>query len=390
MSSQPPPTSSSKPNWFVAEQVTLIFLFVIAAIIAYKNAADDGGSAFVILLALGVIGLAAWLVSLIIAAFANHAGKLKDQLIWIPVLHVALIVYAGFSISMVPETPSADPETPAAPTFEEYKASAIDPDPRALARTADSEFKGKIVHLTGTVIQVVGKGDELRVHLNDASGQESSIYVYVFRKDSAGTLLENDKLELWGTVLGNFTYTNLLGGETTAPSVQSEYLQLLSSAQPGSDASMPGSRSNPLPIGTEMTYNIQKTIEQYQATFKMEQAVRGDKAWAMIHKANPYNEPPSEGYEYLLVKLKVAIVNNAKPDAAVTINAIHFTLVSSSGKDYDSASVIAPEPELDASMYAGAENTGWAAFQVKTDDPHPLLAFSRNYDGTGGIWFKTD
>lgn len=148
------------------------------------------------------------------------------------------------------------------------------------------------------------------------------------------------------------------------------------------------SRNNPAPIGTTVTATINDILQEYQATFKVEQVVRGDEAWTMIQQANMFNPPPSEGHEYILVKLTVEILKNSKPDATVRINGVSFTLVSESGKDYDYASVVEPKPALDANLYVGASNTGWAAFEVKTDDANPLLTFGRNYDGTGGIWLK--
>jgi len=42
---------------------------------------------------------------------------------------------------------------------------------------------------------------------------------------------------------------------------------------------------------------------------------------------------------------------------------------------------------LDGHLYKGASSEGWDAFIVKKGDLSPKLAFGRNYDGTGGIWF---
>jgi hypothetical protein len=149
-------------------------------------------------------------------------------------------------------------------------------------------------------------------------------------------------------------------------------------------------RSNPAPIGTTVTFTKKDIMDDYQANFNIEQVVRGDEARTMIQQANQFNDAPAEGYEYMLVKITVGITKNAKADATVDINGVSFKLVSSSGKDYDVVIVVEPDPKLDANLYAGASNTGWAAFQVKTDDTNPLLTFGRNYDGTGGAWFKTN
>ncbi len=166
---------------------------------------------------------------------------------------------------------------------------------------------------------------------------------------------------------------------------------LLGEDKPATPASNTGlSRSNPAPIGTMVTSSIKNLLDDYQATFKVEQVVRGDEAWTMIQQANMFNSAPADGYEYMLVKLSVGITKNANPDAKVDINGVSFTLVSESGKDYDYVSVVAPEPKLNANLYVGASNTGWAVYQVKTDDANPLLSFGRKYDGTGGVWLKVN
>jgi len=158
----------------------------------------------------------------------------------------------------------------------------------------------------------------------------------------------------------------------------------------GSASEVGHSRANPAPIGTTVTGTIKTVLEQYTATFKVEEVVRGEDAWKMVQQANMFNDEPADGYEYLLAKISVGITKNAKPDATVDINGVSFTLVSSGGKDYDPVLVVPPDPRLDAKLYEGASNTGWAVFQVKTDDANPLLTFGRNYDGTGGVWFKTN
>jgi len=44
--------------------------------------------------------------------------------------------------------------------------------------------------------------------------------------------------------------------------------------------------------------------------------------------------------------------------------------------------------KINAELYEGATHEGWAAFIVKKDDKTPKIAYGRNYDGSGGIWFR--
>jgi len=48
---------------------------------------------------------------------------------------------------------------------------------------------------------------------------------------------------------------------------------------------------------------------------------------------------------------------------------------------------VEPDPSVEARLYPGARHAGWVVLQVKKYD-RPLLTFGRDFNGTGGIWFK--
>jgi len=150
-----------------------------------------------------------------------------------------------------------------------------------------------------------------------------------------------------------------------------------------------GNRKNPAALGTELSFTVKNTLDSYKGKISIEQVIRGEEALMQVQDANMFNDAPDEGYEYMLAKINIAITDNANDDKVVDISQADFTLVSSSGKDYNRKSVVAPEPSIDASLYKGASNNGWAVFQVKKDDANPVITFGRKYDGTGGVWFKT-
>ncbi|SFI59210.1 protein of unknown function [Paenibacillus sp. UNC496MF] len=147
------------------------------------------------------------------------------------------------------------------------------------------------------------------------------------------------------------------------------------------------SRSNPAPLGTTVTYSVKDYSDSYTGQLTLEEVIRGDRAWQMIHEENQFNDPAPDGYEYVLAKINVKVVKNNEKDAQVRFNSYSFTLVSSQGKDYEKASVVTPD-ELEASLYEGASDSGYAAFLVKKADANPLIAFGRDYDGKGGVWLK--
>lgn len=157
------------------------------------------------------------------------------------------------------------------------------------------------------------------------------------------------------------------------------------------DASAVGlSRNNPAPLGTKTLFQKESFLGKYEGEISINEVIRGDAAWKLIHDANNINDAPADGKEYILAKVYVKITNTEKPESAVDLSKVDFTLVSTQGKDYDAAlMVIEPKPSIRASLYAGAENTGWVAFQVDKTDAAPLITYAREYDGTGGVWFKT-
>lgn len=147
------------------------------------------------------------------------------------------------------------------------------------------------------------------------------------------------------------------------------------------------SYSKPAPIGTMQTLSRADILQTYTVETKVTQTVRGTEAWSMVEAANMFNEPAPEGYEYLLAKIYLK-VNNIDAGQQFNLYEQSYTLVSSTGKDYDSSFVVSPSPSIDAELYEGASNEGWVVFIVKTDDTTPKIAFERDYDGSGGLWFK--
>lgn len=100
---------------------------------------------------------------------------------------------------------------------------------------------------------------------------------------------------------------------------------------------------------------------------------RGEEAWSAIHAANMFNEPPPEGMEYLLVKIHV--VSTATDDETHSISGCDFKITGERNILYscDAASVVEPDPQLDAELYAGGESEGWAAYAIGKDEHNLLL-----------------
>lgn len=153
-------------------------------------------------------------------------------------------------------------------------------------------------------------------------------------------------------------------------------------------------RSNPVGIGTPLTTNIDMigragdAYNNYEVRVTLWSVVRGDVAWKNIVAENQFNDPPKPGYEYIMAKVRFEYLVGPSPNTTCRISTSLFTAVSSDGKDYDNVPVVEPEPSIDATLYPGAYQQGWMVFLVSEDDVYSLLTIGRDYDGTGGIWFK--
>ena len=100
-----------------------------------------------------------------------------------------------------------------------------------IARNPDN-FKGTNVKLTGEVIQVVYSSNyvTLRVNITE-KGTYTTYYtdtIYVTYYPSAGEdkILEDDIITLYGTSLGDYTYTSVLGAPVNLPWIHAKYLTI--------------------------------------------------------------------------------------------------------------------------------------------------------------------
>lgn len=144
--------------------------------------------------------------------------------------------------------------------------------------------------------------------------------------------------------------------------------------------------SNPAPLNTIQTITKNGILEKYTGEVTVKEIIRGETANKMVADANLFNEPPDEGYEYLLAKVYFKLTSIK--EGALRLSPGKFSLISNAGKEYDTSLVVAPEPQISATLYAGASSEGWLVYAVKKDDLKPKIVFEKEYDGTGGVWFK--
>jgi len=125
-------------------------------------------------------------------------------------------------------------------------------------------------------------------------------------------------------------------------------------------------RSNPIPFGS--------TLVTDDWDIELLEFIRGDDAWSLILNENKFNDPAPEGYEYLLVRIRVkSIAQDSDPHS---VDEYDFRLTGSQLIKYRPPSVVTPEPELDANLFTGGEISGWATFLVKKGETDVMVIFS--------------
>lgn len=148
-----------------------------------------------------------------------------------------------------------------------------------------------------------------------------------------------------------------------------------------------GSRLNPHPVGTTVTFDGMETLfDTYKANITLKEVIRGDTALNIIANANNLNQIPKEDQEYLLAKFEVDALESLD-DSKIEISAANFELVSEDGIKYDTfITVSGLEPKL-TTMYPNNKQEGYAYFIVNKKDKNPKIVFlERDFNG---LWFDT-
>ena len=112
--------------------------------------------------------------------------------------------------------------------------------------------------------------------------------------------------------------------------------------------------------------------------FEVLEVVRGEEAYNALLEANTYNDPPQDGFEYVLLKLRVRSLGTA--EKAEEIGGSMFHLTGDNNVLYRYPYVVEPEPELEIRLYPGGEWTGWLAYEFGIGEENPLLVFGDIFD----------
>ena len=129
-------------------------------------------------------------------------------------------------------------------------------------------------------------------------------------------------------------------------------------------------RKSPVP------FNEKLVTEDWETSIL--EVVRGDAAWNLVLEANQFNEPPTEGYEYIAVKFYVRYIGTE--DNSNRIDGYFYNLTGSANILHDLPSVVDPNPALDISLYPGGEFEGWVVFQSVIGETNLMFAFEETWN----------
>jgi hypothetical protein len=132
-------------------------------------------------------------------------------------------------------------------------------------------------------------------------------------------------------------------------------------------------RNNPAPRGeTVITADWEITVRE---------VIRGDQALRIVQETNQFNDPPAAGMEYIAVKVHVRYID--PKDKTHKINRTYFKTTGDANVVYDSPSIVAPAPALDATLFPGGEYEGWVVVEAAVGEMGLNLIFEPLIDFSG-------
>ncbi|WP_161569204.1 serine/threonine-protein kinase [Candidatus Oscillochloris fontis] len=122
------------------------------------------------------------------------------------------------------------------------------------------------------------------------------------------------------------------------------------------------------------------TTEDFEVTVLEE--IRGEAAYQQLLEANQFNDPPKQGYEYLLARVEVRSLSTK--DDTVMVSDSDFYTVIGNAEDIEATiqrypAVVEPEPKLSHYLYPGGKGSGWITVEIPKDTPEVRLVFGPSF-----------
>lgn len=189
------------------------------------------------------------------------------------------------------------------------------------------------------------------------------------------------------------------GTSTTASPQPTENSQEQVQAEPSktpeaTKTPKPSATPTPVPIGLSRNNPLLRTdlVSAPNWDIQVIETKRGEDAWQDIQAANMFNEAAPEGMEYLLVKIHAKSTYTDSDEHG--ISGCDFDVTGDRFFNYtcSMASVVEPDPQLDARLFSGGETEGWAAFLVGQGEGNLMLVVdeSLNFDSDARRYIALD
>lgn len=122
--------------------------------------------------------------------------------------------------------PRATPTSPPMPTMTagQLKQAAVAIPYDDLARNTEAH-EGKLIALTGKVIQVIENGDGAQLRVNVDGAFDQTVFAE-YPGYSTARVLEGDTVKLVGRVDGRLTYKSVIGAQITLPALTAMWLEV--------------------------------------------------------------------------------------------------------------------------------------------------------------------
>ncbi len=147
----------------------------------------------------------------------------------------------------------------------------------------------------------------------------------------------------------------------------------------GGTTAITNSRSNPAKIGVPIVVSQESFLSgKSKLEISVIDSVRGQEAADMVKSANMFNEAANPGFEYLLVKFNVKVLESEN-DNPVSVSPYMFDAVRKDGTVYSDFFSVVINDELSTELYQGSNKQGFVAFLIEQGDV-PLVRVSETYN----------
>jgi hypothetical protein len=188
-------------------------------------------------------------------------------------------------------------------------------------------------------------------------------------------MTDNSFVEYFLKFLMKHFFCSILVLALASLACQSVQMPLVPTATPGITEifNPPTPAPTPLPNGQTRADPIAfgEVMRGFGWQTQVERLVRGDQAWNALLAANQFNQPAPEGWEYLLVQIRVKNTDDLATPRSIAGS--DFQLTGDNLQAYFRAPLVTPSPTLEAELKSGEETTGWSIYLIKQGEANLLL-----------------